>query len=115
MEIKSENSNWVDRFDDDLGWLNDFWLRDGGESEKMEIKVSDENKADIATMIYSDNSKDNSKDYSKDDSDHKSCVYVRNFFRSIASKISLMQTFTLRLRDINERLLSLEPLKWWQF
>ena len=26
-----------------------------------------------------------------------------------------MQTFTLRLCNINERLSSLEPLKWWQF
>ena len=113
MEIKSENSNWVDRFDDDLKWYIDLWFEGDDKLDGKKLTVSDKNKLDIAKIIYG-NSENEKNNASRGTDININCL-AGWFSPNLEIKKRLFVDLQHPLLNIENQLKLLQPIKWWQF
>lgn len=106
--IDIEKRDLVERFDADLKVLKDFFVGNNDELREIVFKVSNENKLDMAKIIYSGDG-----EYNKSDVDHDSFDPIRTFFTKQFPDIRKRTLdFNNKLEDINRQL---SQLSWWQF
>ncbi len=106
--VEMEERDPVKRFDEDLEMLKDFFVGNNDGLRETVFKVSNENKLNMAKIIYSSDD-----EYKISDVDHDFCDPIRTFFTKQFPNIkSKMLKFESQLTDIKNQL---SQLSWWQF
>lgn len=106
--VEIEERDLAKRFDEDLKVLKDFFVGNNDGLRETVFKVSNENKLDMAKIIYSSDDK-----YKISDVDHDFCDPIRTFFTKQFPNIkSKMLQFESQLTNIKNQL---SQLSRWQF
>ncbi|MBQ9491296.1 MAG: hypothetical protein IJU86_00765 [Firmicutes bacterium] len=106
--IDIEKRDLVERFDADLKVLKDFFVGNSDGLRETVFKVSNENKLDMAKIIYSSDD-----EYKISNVDHDFCDPIRTFFTQQFPNIKSQKLqFENQLVNINNQL---SQLSWWRF